>query len=196
MKSRWLGAVVALGSSLLAAGQANAQTAVPPAEPGPSGVVEAPPVQENFGMGAQLGFFNPSGLSVRAGARALSLDVSAGFVPVLLSYGGSRSPDLKFIAPFEVSPQLLIDVVQFKHEMRGGLRLGYRYNTALGHAATLGGQIGKHISPHLLLEGVWGLSYYPRASDRLRGDQVPAGTSFNFPPELGYGLTVDLLYYP
>ncbi len=152
--------------------------------------------QEAFGFGAQLGFYNPNGVTVRVGARAIAVQVTAGFIPVLLSYGSSRSPDLKFLMPFEVTPQLVIHAVTFKDDIRGALLLGYRYNTALGHGATLGAQIEKRVSRTVVLEGMWGLSYYPKASDHLRGDQVPEGTSFNFPPELGYGLTVGILYYP
>lgn len=151
--------------------------------------------QEHFGFGAGLGFYNPSGVVLRAGTRHVSLEASAGFTPLLLSYGGSRNPDLKLIAPLEVSPQLVFEILEFPKEIRGGLRLGYRYNAALGQGGTFGGQLGKRWG-RLLLEGVWGISIYPKAGDELRGDQVPAGTSFNFPPEFSYGLTVQILYYP
>jgi hypothetical protein len=202
MNSKWLGVAVAIGVGISGSRAARAQPPTPesdnaaktasatPAEATP----DAP--QENFGFGAQIGSANPSGVIVRVGARAISLDVTAGFVPVLLDYGNAQSPSLKLLAPFEVTPQVLIDVVNFKNDIRGGLRFGYRYNTALGYGLTVGGQIGKRVSKKLLLEGLWGISYYPRAADNLRGDQVPAGTSFNFPPQLGYGLSVGLLYYP
>lgn len=152
--------------------------------------------QANFGFGAQIGFYNPNGLSVRAGAPAISLEVSAGFVPVLLSYGDSQHPDLKFLFPFEVSPQLVIHAVTFRNGITGAALLGYRYNVVLGHGATLGGQIEKRISRKLVAEGMLGFSYYPDAADRLRGDQVPVDTSFNFPPQLSEGITVGLLFYP
>jgi hypothetical protein len=201
MNSKWLG-VVAIGVGIVSSREARAQTPTPetddatkttsatPAEVRP----EAP--QENFGFGAQLGSYSPSGVLVRAGARALSLDVTAGFVPLLLDYGNPQSPSLKLLAAFEITPQVLIDVVNFKNDIRGGMRFGYRYNTVLGYGVTLGGQIGKRVTKRLLLEGYGGTSYYPRAADNLRGDQVPAGTSFNLPPQLGYGLSVGLLYYP
>jgi len=155
-----------------------------------------PSEQANFGFGAQIGFYNPNGLSVRAGSRTISLEVSAGFVPVLLSYGDSRSPDLKLLFPFEVTPQLVIHATTFRHGITAAALLGYRYNMALGHGATLGGQIEKRIAPKLVVEGMLGFSYYPDAANRLRGDQVPEGTTFNFPPQLGEGITVGLLIYP
>lgn len=171
----------------------------PPRVPPPNLQPPAPlqPVaQENFAFGPQIGFYNPNGLVLRLGARALSLDVTAGFVPVVVAYGPSQSSSLKFLLPMEVTPQLLIHVLTFRDDVRGGLRLGYRYNTALGHGATLGGQIAKRISPRFQLEGLWGVTYYPHASRELRGEEFPEGTNFNFPPEFGYGLSVGLLYYP
>jgi hypothetical protein len=95
----------------------------------------------------------------------------------------------------EVTPQIVFDFLEFRHEVRAGLRVGYRYNTALGDGGTLGGQIGKRWG-HLLLEGLWGITVYPNAASKLRGDEVPEGTDFNFPPEFNYGLTVQVLYYP
>ena len=52
------------------------------------------------------------------------------------------------------------------------------------------------MSRHWPLEGIWGLSNYPDAADHLRGDQVPNDTSFNVPPELGYGLSFAASFYP
>lgn len=189
--------VVVLGFSLWAS--RSAAQMQPTAAPVPShepSAEKSETGQESFGFGAQIGFYNPTGVSLRVGDRARSLDLSAGFAPTLVSYGDSQNPRLKFIAPFEVSPQLLIDAITFRGDIRGGIRLGYRYNTAFGHGATLGGQLGKRIRRKLLLEGVWGLSYYPRAAHELRGDQVPREASFNFPPELAFGLTVGLLFFP
>jgi len=151
--------------------------------------------QENFGIGAQLGFFDPSGVAVRLGARAVSLHVPAGVLPVLLNYGSAREPDYKFLAPLEIAPQVLVELVEFKNEVRGGLRLGYRYNAALGSGGSFGGQLGKRFG-HVLLEGAWGISIYPKAAENLRGDQVPEGASFNFPPALNWGLNVAVFYYP
>ncbi len=151
--------------------------------------------QENFGFGASIGFYNPNGLVLRLGARPVALDVTGGFAPALLSYGTNANPKLKLIAPLEVTPQLLIHVVTFSREIRGGLRLGYRYNWALGHGGTLGGQVGNRWG-HFLLEGLWGITIYPNAADKLRGDEVPAGTSFNFPPQFSYGLSVNFMYFP
>lgn len=151
--------------------------------------------QESFGFGAGIGLYNPNGLMLRAGARVVAVDVTAGFVPILLSYGGNSSPKLKLIAPFEVTPQLSFELLTFPREIRAGLRAGYRFNSELGQGGTFGGQIGKRWG-HVLLEGLWGITIYPKASQRLRGDTLPAGTEFNFPPELSYGLTVNLLYYP
>lgn len=182
-----------LGVSLCSSAVARAQ------EPSRTGDDEHPKTaargQENFGLGATLGIFNPSGLVLRGGARAAALEVTAGFMPTLLSYGSSRAPDLKFIAPFELTPQLLFEVAELKREVRAGLRLGYRYNWALGQGGSVGGQLGKRFG-HVLLEGIFGLTVYPRAAERLRGDEVPPGSSFNFPPWLNWGFNVSVLYYP
>ena len=151
--------------------------------------------QEHFGFGAGLGLFNPSGLVLRCGSRVVSLEVSGGFNVTLLSYGSNTDPTLELLVPLEVTPQVVFDFLEFKHEVRAGLRAGYRYNTALGHGGTVGGQIGKRWG-HLLLEGLWGITVYPEASAELRGEEVPQGTDFNFPPEFNYGFTVQLLYYP
>ena len=179
-----------VGSCLMFASVAAAEE-----EPLPAKKPSAAVGQENFGFGASIGFYNPNGLILRAGARVVSVDVTAGFVPVLLSYGGNRDPSLKLIAPFEVTPQLSVELLTFPKEIRAGLRAGYRYNVDLGHGGTFGGQLSKRWG-HVLLEGLWGITVYPKASDRLRGDRLPGGTEFNFPPELNYGLTVNLLYYP
>ncbi|MET0791733.1 MAG: hypothetical protein ABW061_09455 [Polyangiaceae bacterium] len=159
----------------------------------------APEPQRNFGFGAQIGFYNPNGLSVRFGARAISVELTAGFAPLLVnyeSYSARQDNELKFLMPFEVTPQFVIHAVTFKHEMRGNLLLGYRYNTALGHGATLGGELESSIGRKLVLQGLWGITYFPDAIDHLRGDQVPADASFHFPPWFGYGLSVGLLFYP
>ena len=188
MVVRFLRVVVA-GLCLSVAGVAGAQEAAPKKKP------SAAVGQEHFGFGAGIGFFNPNGLVLRAGARQVSLEASGGFAPALLSYGGNRDPELKLIAPLEVSPQVVFDVIELPREIRGGLRMGYRYNWALGHGGTFGGQVGKRWG-HVLLEGLWGITVYPKAAEQLRGDRVPDGTNFNFPPEFAYGLTVQLLYYP
>jgi hypothetical protein len=181
---RWVGVVV-VGAGLCLSSVARAQ------DPGQSSALG----QESFGVGATLGFFNPNGLAVRGGARAASLELTAGFMPTLLSYGSSRDPRLKFLAPFEVTPQLLFELAELKRDLRAGLRLGYRYNWVLGHGGSVGGQIGKRFG-HFLVEGVGGVTVYPRASDRLRGERVPEGSSFNFPPWLNWGLNVSFFYYP
>lgn len=170
------------------------------AEPRPRADVAREPKQEdlqhNLSLGAQVGFYNPNGLAVRAGFRPISLEVAAGWVPTLLSYGSDRNPNLKLIAGFELTPQLLLGNIKFENKIHGAFRVGYRYNLMLGHGATLGGQLSKRWG-HLQLEGLWGVSVFPGAADKLRADHtVRAGTSFNFPPALNWGLTVGLMYYP
>ncbi len=158
---------------------------------------EAPtPADKYFGVGASLGFYQPNGLLVRAGLPAAALELAGGFTPIALSYGSDRDPKLKFLAPLEGTTVLIVQVLKMRHELRGALRLGYRYNAALSHGATLGGQISKRISPHWDLEGLWGVSYYPKARSELRGRDVPADASFNFPPELNWGLNVQLVFLP
>lgn len=186
--ARWLSSLGALGI-FLASTWAHAQTVKPAESPSPD-------VQENFGIGAQIGFYTPTGLSLRAGARAASLEVAAGVMPTLLSYAeGPYDNKLKLLAPLELAPTLLVDVLETKDHMRGGLRFGYRYNFALGHGGTLGGQLGKRFG-HWLLEGSWGICIYPKAEDNLRGDQVSQNASFKFPPFLNWGLNVSAFYFP
>jgi hypothetical protein len=174
-------AVLGSGGVAAAAGEA------PPAPPSPlTGV----------GLGAQVGFFNANGVTLRAGYGAIALEGSAGFALSLLSYGSDRNPDLKLIAPFEVSPQVLLGDIPLTKTIHGSFRLGYRYNVALGHGGTVGGQVARRWT-HWQLEGLWGVTVYPGATDRLREDgRVPAETSFNFPPSVNWGLTVGMLYYP
>ena len=184
--------VALVGTCLSATSVAAAQ------EGGPDARAKKPTAavgQENFGFGPSVGFYNPNGLMLRVGARVVAVDVTAGFVPVLLSYGGNRNPKLKLIAPFEVTPQLSFELLTFPREIRAGLRAGFRYNSDLGNGGTFGGQIGKRWG-HVLLEGLWGITIYPKASDKLRGNRLAEGTEFNFPPELAYGLSLNLLYYP
>jgi hypothetical protein len=152
--------------------------------------------QRNFALGAQVGFYNPNGLVLRAGFRPISLEAAAGWVPTLLSYGGDRDPTLKLIAPFEITPQLLVGDVEFGNEVHGAVRIGYRYNLTLGHGVTIGGQLSKRWG-HVQLEGLWGVSIFPDAIARLREEgAVPENPSYNFPPSLNWGLTVGLMYYP
>lgn len=148
------------------------------------------------GFGAQVGFFNPNGVTLRAGSGPIALEGSVGFALSLLSYGSDQSPDLKLIAPFEVSPQVLLGDIRLDRTIHGSFRLGYRYNVALGHGGTFGGQIARRWT-HWQLEGLWGVTIYPGAADRLRENGwVPAEPSFNFPPSINWGLTVGMLYYP
>ena len=188
MVERFLGGVAAV-LGLLVVRPAAAQEPVKQ----PSAAVG----QENFGFGASVGFFNPNGAVLRLGARAVALDVTAGYALTALSYrtpvpaemGAFFSDDIgqahvKFLAPLELTPQLLINVVTFPREIRGALRFGYRYNTALGHAGTIAGQIGKRWG-HLLIEGLWGISVYPKAEARLRDKEMPQDASFSLPPALG-----------
>ncbi len=177
-----------LGMAMLASvGAARAASETPPATGS---------TLTGVGFGAQVGFFNPNGVTLRAGSGPVALEGSAGFSLSLLSYGGNRSPDLKLIAPFEVSPQVLLGDIQLHRAIHGSFRLGYRYNVALGHGGTVGAQIARRWT-HWQLEGLWGVTIYPDAADRLREDgRVPAETSFNFPPAINWGLTVGILYYP
>ncbi|HXK17224.1 MAG TPA: hypothetical protein VNG33_05470 [Polyangiaceae bacterium] len=199
MVERFLGGAVAV----LGLVWVNSAAAQEPAKQ-PSAAVG----QENLGLGVGVGFFNPNGPVLRVGARAIALDVSAGYTVAALSYttprpdtgalfsASNEEPHIKFLAPLEVTPQVLIHVGTLQREIRGALRFGYRYNVALGHGATLGGQVGKRWG-HFLLEGLWGISIYPTADDRLRDREVvPAAASFKFPPALGYGLTVNFMYFP
>lgn len=192
MVARWLGLWVGLSMSSLALPALAAEQ-----DAGPE--IRLKPkeeVQHHFGFGAQLGFYNPNGLAVRGGWQSLSLEAAAGFTPTVLSYGGNSNPKLKLIAPFEVTPQLLLGDIKLGASIHGAFRVGYRYNWALGHGGTVGGQISKRYG-HLQLEGLWGITIYPDAPEQLRSaDTVPDRTSFNFPPALTWGLTVGLLYYP
>jgi hypothetical protein len=152
--------------------------------------------QGNFALGAQVGFYNPNGLALRGGFRPISLEAAAGWVPTLLSYGSDQDPKLKLLAPFEVTPQLLLGDIKLGNEIHGAFRIGYRYNLALAHGFTFGGQLSKRWG-HLQLEGLWGVSVFPNAADELRDeDAVPENTSFNFPPSVTWGLSVGLMYYP
>jgi hypothetical protein len=172
----------------------------PDSDGAPAADRPAPPAgQSYFGFGAQLGFYNPNGLVVHVGVPAVAIEASAGFAPLLLSYRSDsqyEDNELKFLVPFEVSTQLVIHAVTFKHDMRGNLLLGYRYNRALGQGITLGGEIESRVTRKLVLQGLWGVSFYPDASDHLRRDRVPSDAEFKFPPWLGYGLSVGLLFYP
>lgn len=195
MAAKVLGVLGAVGAFFLTALPAAAAEAERDAG---AELTKKPPEegQHHFALGAQIGFFNPNGLAVRAGFRPISLEVAGGFVPTLLSYGEQSDPDLKLIAPFEVTPQLLLGDIKLGNKIHGAFRLGYRYNLMLGHGVTFGGQLSKRWG-HLQLEGLWGMSVFPGAVDKLRDeDTVPAKTSFNFPPSITWGLTVGLLYYP
>lgn len=155
--------------------------------------------QSYFGFGVQAGFYDPNGLTVRVGVPAIALQVSAGFAPLLLSYQSYSSGErnaLKFLMPFEVSPQLVLHAINLRHEMRGNLLLGYRHNRVLGNGFTFGGELESRVTRKLVLLGSWGISIYSEAENRLRGDQVPADTDFKFPPWFGYGFSVCLLFYP
>jgi len=152
--------------------------------------------QQNFALGLQGGFYNPNGLFVRGGLEAASLELAGGFVPVLLSYGSDVDPKLKVIAPLEVTGQLVLGALEVTSHTRMALRVGYRYNVDLGHGATLGGQATRRWG-HFQLEGLYGLTIYPDAADRLRvRGAIPADTHFNFPPSINGGLTIGVAYYP
>ncbi len=153
--------------------------------------------QEAFGFGAQIGFYNPNGVSVRAGARAIALQVIAGFTPKAVSYGGYRDQKYEFFMTSEVTAQAVIYATTFRNEIRGHALIGYRYNGVYGHGAMLGAQIEKRVTRKLLLEGLWGFSYYPAAADRVRGDKVPKDADFGFPPpQIDFGVSVGLLFFP
>ena len=152
--------------------------------------------QQNFALGAQVGFYNPNGLALRAGFRPISVEAAAGWTPTLLSYGGDDNPKLKLIAPLELTPQLLLGDIKLGNKIHGAFRLGYRYNLMLGHGFTFGGQLSKRWG-HVQLEGLWGVSVFPDAVFKLQEeDAVPANPRFNFPPSVNWGLTVGLMYYP
>ena len=169
--------------------EANAATAAPRRDAAPEG-------QENFGVGAQIGFFNPEGLALRAGARAISLEAAGGFVPILLSYGDRTAPTLRLLFPAEATGQIIVHALTLGNDVRGALRMGYRYNAMLGHGATLGAQVAKRFGAHLQLEAMGGVSVYPDATNQLRGSEVSASEHFNYPPELGGGVTVGLMFFP
>jgi hypothetical protein len=191
--TRVLGVFGAMGVGLLTTLSAAAGERDAGADDAPKPQAE---VQRNFALGAQAGFYNPNGLALRAGFRPISLEAAAGWVPTLLSYGGDRDPTLKLIAPFELTPQLVLGDVKFGNDVHGALRIGYRYNLTLGHGVTLGGQLSKRWG-HLQLEGLWGVSIFPDAVAQLRKEgTVPEDPSYNFPPSVNWGLTVGLMYYP
>ena len=193
MRAWWLGILGLSCAALLAAEPAEAAERDAGEGKEPASEEE---LQQNFAFGAQVGFFNPNGLAVRAGFRPISLEVAGGFAPTLLSYGGQSDPDLKLIAPFEITPQLLLGDLKLGNKIHGAFRLGYRYNLKLGHGVTFGGQLSKRWG-HLQLEGLWGMSVFPGAVDKLSEEHtVPGNTSYNFPPSITWGLTVGLLYYP
>jgi hypothetical protein len=188
MAVRLLGVIV--GAAVLLAphgARAEGETTEKTAEPEPL---------TGFGVGAQLGFFNPSGFALRGGYGPVAIEAAAGFAVTALTWGSDRNPELKFIAPFEVSPQLLLGDIALTKTLHGSFRVGYRYNVLLGHGGTFGGQIARRWD-HWQLEGLWGISVFTQAAQRLRDKgTVPPDTSFNIPPALQYGLTVGIMYYP
>jgi hypothetical protein len=154
--------------------------------------------QEYFAVGPQLSFIQPNGLVLHAGLPEFALELSGGFVPLLLSY---TTPDddlhIRLLAKLEADADVVVRVAHFKRTMSINVRGGYRYNELLGNGGGVGASFAKRFNRLLALDAGIGLSLFLDAEKRLREKEVPVGTRFGaLPPSIGWGVSARLLIYP
>jgi hypothetical protein len=159
-----------------------------------------------FGGGIQAGFAVPNGLVLRFGPPQISLEAAGGATLNLLSYKAPKTSEAKgatlddgegsrltLISSPEVQTDLLVRVFGFEHGLSFGARGGYRFNQSFGHGASFGAYGALPVG-RFLLEASFAIVVFPAAERRLRGDQVPHGTTFDIAPSVNSGLWVAILF--
>jgi hypothetical protein len=146
--------------------------------------------QRNFAFGAQLGAYVPSGLSLQLGSPDVALGLSGGFMPIIFN---EKPNSIGFLVSGEAEGALLIRLANVAGTTPMGLRLGYRYNTVLGHGIGLGGYAERRLTKVVALVGSYGLTIYPNAFDGIRDE---GHDPFGAAGVIGGGLSVGLLFYP
>lgn len=182
--------------------------APPPAAPTPTAAPAAPapaPVahyghQRSVGILAEIGLHTGFGVGARVGAGDFGARVSAGWNPIIVAIQKPDPTENDFDAAssLQINADLFALPIQGTERARVGAIGGYRYNSILGHGASLGGNAVVDLGPHLALDLLGGITWFPSGNERARDEfGVAAQDDFGFPgPELVYSAELALIFYP
>lgn len=170
----------------------------------PGGLAEAslPDVnQRHFGILASVGTFQGMAGGVRVGSAAGGVQGSFGWAPTLqriVEDDADASGKLRWFTGTMISGDAYFRAVTGKTGGAGGVLLGYRYFSVLGHGMALGGY--GQLRLHRVLEGfvnVGGI-FYPNGEDKLRRDEdIPRDADFDWPgPTFSTHFNLGLIVFP
>jgi hypothetical protein len=178
--------------------------AAAPASPAPAAV---PPAvvphyghQRIAGLLAEIGFHTGFGIGARVGTGDFGARVSADWNPIIVVIQklDATQTDFDAASSLQINADLFALPIQGTERARIGAIGGYRYNSILGHGASLGGNAVVDLGPHLALDILGGITWFPRGNERARDEfGIAAQDDFGFPgPELVYGVNAALVFYP
>jgi len=185
------GSLVAL---LLAAVATSSAWAQGPAE-------DAAPIalsQRRFGVGPTAGFLSGSGLTLGGGGDVVRGWFTGGFMPILV-FANARTPDkaprFNYYSSWQINEDLAFHLFQ-RPRVEGSLRVGYKYNSVLGHGGGAAGEVLYDLGPRVALQITVGVSIFPYAKDRLRDHGYPTDRDPSFPPAIQGTGNVGLVFFP
>jgi hypothetical protein len=146
--------------------------------------------QRNFAVGAQVGWYQASGMTLQLGTPDIALSMSGGFQPIIFN---ERPNSLGLMTSAEADVDGLIRIADVSGTTPLGLRLGYRYNTVVGHGLGIGGYAERRMTKVIAISGSYGITIFPRAFDRL---EHRGRDPFGIAGVIGGGLSIGLLFYP
>jgi len=203
--------LVVLLTPALAAAQPSPPADAPPAPApvaAPAGAPAAPAParvphyghQRGVGILAEIGFHTGFGVGARVGAGDFGARVSAGWNPIIVAIQKPDPAESDFDAAssLQINADVFALPIQGTERARVGAIGGYRYNSILGHGASLGGNAVVDLGPHLALDLLGGITWFPSGNARARDEfGVAAQDDFGFPgPELVYAAELALIFYP
>jgi hypothetical protein len=154
--------------------------------------------QRQLGLGPLVGSWSGAGLSACAGLGPVKVWASGGYLPLLIFGNATADKAVRF--NYYGSYQLGGDVaVRVRDHDRVGLdlRLGYRFNSVLGHGGSAGVGVLYDLSRRVGLDFSAGLSIFPSGRDRLVREQgYPLDRTPALTPDLQAGGNVALVIYP
>jgi len=155
--------------------------------------------QRRFGFGPTAGFLSGTGLTMGGGGDIVRGWFTGGFMPILV-FANARTPDKAFRFNYYNSLQINEDLAFHlfdRPRVEGSLRVGYKYNTVLGHGGGAGVAVQYDVSPRVALQITVGVSLFPYAKDRLVRDHgYPTDRDPTLSPAFQGTGNIGLVFFP
>lgn len=154
--------------------------------------------QRRFGFGPTVGFLSGNGLTMGGGGDVLAGWFTGGFMPLVVFGQATRDKTVRFnyYNSLQINEDLAFHLFR-RTRLEGSLRVGYKYNTVLGHGGGAGLGVLYDLGARVGLQIAVGVALFPSAKDRLVRDHgYPTDRDPSFPPALQGGGNIGLVFFP